>query len=100
MSASVSIPDVIEVLENDSYVLEQKRKIASILEIPRAESQQIFQHYNNGVFTAYDVFLEFLIIWVGRQGLKNATVGSLSTLLEKSGFKAAAGTKNSHFYTM
>jgi hypothetical protein len=37
---------------------------------------------------------------VGRQGLKNATVGSLSTLLETSGFKAASGTKISHFYTM
>ncbi len=70
------------------------------MEIPSAQSQQIFQHYNTGVFTAYDVFREFLIIWVDRQGLNNATVGSLSTLLETSGFKAAAGTINSHFYTM
>ncbi len=100
MSASVSIPDVIEVLENEDYIVKQKSKIANILEIPSAQSQQIFQHYNTGVFTAYDVFREFLIIWVGRQGLENSTVGSLSTLLKQNGFRAAAGTKISHFYAM
>ncbi len=91
---SVNIVDVAKVLENEPYTLKQKSKIANILEIPSAESQQIFQHYNTGVFTAYDVFRDFLIIWVGRQGLSRATIGSLSTLLEQDGFRAVAGKVN------
>jgi hypothetical protein len=91
---SVSIANVANVLENEPYILKQKSKIANILEIPPAESQQIFQHYNTGVFTAYDVFRDFLIIWVGRQDLSRATIGSLAILLEQNGFRAAAGNVN------
>ncbi len=92
MSKIINISTVVtSLLESDPNLLSQKGHVADLLEIPRAESQQIFQHYNTGVFTAYDVFREFLIIWVDRQGLENATIGLLSSLLEENGFIAAAG---------
>ncbi len=100
MSASVSIPDVVEVLKKDPNVFNQIVKIADILDIPTASTQPIINLYNLSIKPGYELLREFLIIWVGRQGLENATVGSLSTLLEKDGFRAAAGTKKSHFYTM
>ncbi len=92
MSGTIKVHDIVkELLESDSRLLSQKGHVADILDIPRAESLQIFQHYNTGVFTAYDVFREFLIIWVGRQDSDKATIGLLSTLLEENGFIAAAG---------
>ncbi len=92
MSGTIKVHDIVkELLESDSRLLSQKGHVADILDISRAESLQIFQHYNTGVFTAYDVFREFLIIWVGRQDSDKATIGLLSTLLKENGFRAAAG---------
>ena len=91
MSASVSIPDVVEVLKKDPNVFNQIVKIADILDIPTASSQPIINLYNLSIKPGYELLREFLIIWVGRQSLDKATIGLLSTLLEENKFKAAAG---------
>ncbi len=92
MSEIINISTVvISLLESDPNLLSQKGHVADLLDIPRAESQHIFQLYDTGVRKPYDVLSEFLIIWVGRQDSDKATIGSLSTLLEENGFIAAAG---------
>jgi hypothetical protein len=88
---SVSIANVTKVLENDPNILTERVKVADILEIPPAESRQIIKLYEIRHKTTYELLREFLIIWVGRQGLDNSTIGSLnSTLLKENKFKAAA----------
>ncbi len=88
---SVSIANVTKVLENDPNILRHVVKVADILEIPQAESRQIIKLYEIQHKTAYELLSEFLILWVGRRGLDNSTIGSLSTLLEINGFRAVAG---------
>ncbi len=92
MSDTVKIHDIVKkLLDSDPNLVSQKGHIADLLDIPRAESQQIFQLYDTGVKKPYDVLSEFFITWVGRLDLDEATIGLLSTLLETNGFIAAAG---------
>ncbi len=91
---SVGIANVTKVLEKDPNIFNQLVKVADILEIPPAESRQWINLYNNGNKPVYELLRDFLIIWVGRQGLSRATIGSLSTLLEQDGFRAVAGKVN------
>ncbi len=92
MSDTVKIHDLVKkLLDSDPNLVSQKGHVADLLDIPRAESQQIFQLYDTGVKKPYDVLSEFLVIWVERQDSDKATIGLLSTLLEENGFIAAAG---------
>ncbi len=97
---SVSIAKVTKVLEKDPNILRQIVKVADILEIPPAESQQLINLYNNGNKPVYELLRDFLIIWVGRQDSSRATIGSLATLLEHDGFRAAAGKVNCQMFSI
>jgi hypothetical protein len=92
MSETIKIHDIVtKLLESDPNLLHQKGHVADILEIPRAESQQIIKLHDVAFKSSYDLFSEFLVIWVGRQESDKATIGLLSTLLEENGFIAAGG---------
>ncbi len=97
---SVSIANVTKVLENDPNILRQIVKIADILDIPTAESRQLINLYNNDNKPVYELLRDFLIIWVGRQDLSRATIGSLATLLEQDGFRAVAGKVNCQMFSI
>ncbi len=91
MSKTVKIHDIVKLLESDPNILHQKGRVASILEIPLAESQQIIKLHDVAFKSSYDLLSEFLIIWVGRQDSDKATIGLLSSLLQENGFISAAG---------
>ncbi len=89
---TIKIHDIVkELLESDPNLLDQKGHVADILEIPRAESQQIIKLHDVAFKSSYDLLSEFLVIWVGRQDSDIATIGLLSSLLQENGFIAAAG---------
>ncbi len=99
MSETITIHEIVmRLLQSDPNLLYQKRgrTFAELLQIPRAESQQIIQLYETDLKSGYELLREFLEIWVSRQGLNKATIGSLSTLLEEYGLKAAAGIDTKH----
>ena len=92
MSKIINISTVvISLLESDPNLLSQKGHFADILEIPRAESQQIIKLHDVAFKSSYGLLSEFLVIWVGRQGSDKATIGLLSSLLKENGFIAAGG---------
>ncbi len=92
MSGTISISTVVtSLLESDPNLLNQKGHVADILDIPRAQSQQIIKLHDFAFKSSYDLLSELLVIWVGRQESDKATIGLLSTLLKENGFIAAGG---------
>jgi hypothetical protein len=92
----IPISKVVRVLLDNtgSILIENKSEFADILLFPHQEFQQLCVQYNTGNCTAYEFLSKLLINWVNCNGVDNSTVGELTTVLERTRFKLAAGTYN------
>jgi hypothetical protein len=87
----LDVPMVVRILLKDRYVIDNKRKLWEILDIPYADIKAAEGHCSTDVSTIEDLFTRMLHIWVSRT---NGSLMDLISVLNDNGFTRSAGEYN------